>query len=143
MYTAAVYGYQTSCMQPSSFALSLICLLRAFATAASITHEARQRAQVGVSSNAAMPAGARRLQEATDAAALDALCGEPIARANLRYCTALLRTLARCRADFGRFTLRCSRTGATACSTSLAEIRNGRCGAHPSAVQGLRSQSTT
>ena len=79
-------------------------------------------------------AGFERLVSAADAAALDARCKTPIARTNKSFCAALLRTLARCRARFGRFTLRCSRTGATACSTSLAEIRDGHCGASCSAT---------
>ena len=67
--------------------------------------------------------------DATDAAVLDGRCGPPVAPADRKYCSALTRTLARCRHSFGRFTLRCSHTTATACSTSLAQIRGGRCGA--------------
>jgi len=68
--------------------------------------------------------------DAADAAALDASrCQQPVSAANARYCEALFRTLDRCRHRFGRFTLRCSHTGATACSTGLAQIQGGRCGA--------------
>jgi hypothetical protein len=75
------------------------------------------------------PAGAHHMLAASDDDAVDARCRDPIARADQRYCTYLLRTLARCRMRIGRLTLRCSRAGATACSTSLAQIRDGRCGA--------------
>ena len=67
--------------------------------------------------------------DAADAAALDDRCRHPIAPANAKYCAALFRTLERCRHLFGRFTLRCTHERATACSTSLAEIRRGRCSA--------------
>lgn len=80
--------------------------------------------------DAVQAATARQLLATSDAAALDARCGQPIAPADQKYCGALLRTLTRCRHNFGRFALRCSRTGATACSTSLAEIRGGHCSAH-------------
>ena len=71
----------------------------------------------------------RQLLANTDAAAIDARCRQPIAPADRKYCTALLRTLERCRRRFGRFTLRCNDKGATACSTSLAEIQRGHCSA--------------
>ena len=75
-------------------------------------------------------AAGRQLLAAEDAAAaLDYRCRQPIRAANMRHCAALLRTLAHCRRRFGRFTLRCSDTGATACSTSLAQILHGRCSA--------------
>ena len=86
-------------------------------------------AQVAIASTTMRLGAARRLLTAADTVALHARCRQPIVRADLRYCTALLRTLARCRRHFGRFTLRCGRTGATACSTGLAEIRDGHCGA--------------
>ncbi len=64
----------------------------------------------------------------------DYRCRAPIARADAKYCAALFRTLARCRRLFGRFTLRCTDRGATACSTSLAQIQGGRCGAQRSCL---------
>ena len=66
---------------------------------------------------------------AADAAAADYRCRDPIAPSNQKYCAALFRTLDRCRRLFGRFALRCNDRGATACSTSLAQIRNGHCSA--------------
>ncbi len=73
----------------------------------------------------------RRILAAEDAAALDAAnrCLQPISPHNAKYCASLFRKLDHCRHVFGRFTLRCSRSSATACSTSLAEIQGGRCGA--------------
>ena len=68
--------------------------------------------------------------DATDAASLDAnRCLQPTSPHNAKYCASLFRKLDRCRHVFGRFTLRCSSSSATACSTSLAQIRDGRCGA--------------
>ena len=75
------------------------------------------------------PATTRQLLGISDAAALDYRCREPIAPSNANYCATLLRKLERCRRQFGRFTLRCNNRGATACSTSLAEIQRGRCSA--------------
>ena len=78
------------------------------------------------------PKSARQLlavEDAADAAATEYRCREPIAPVNAKYCTALFRTLDRCRRVFGRFTLRCDDSGATACSTSLAVIRGGHCSA--------------
>ena len=72
---------------------------------------------------------ARQLIETGDAAVPEYRCRNPIAPANEKYCAALFRTLDRCRRLFGRFTLRCTDKGATACSTSLAQIRRGRCSA--------------
>ena len=69
-------------------------------------------------------------EDAAGAAATEFRCREPIAPANAKYCAALFRTLDRCRRLFGRFTLRCNDSGATACSTSLAVIRSGHCSAH-------------
>ncbi len=72
----------------------------------------------------------RQILAIEDAAALDAnRCVQPISAHNAKYCASLFRTLQRCRHVFGRFTLRCSRSSATACSTSLAQIQGGRCGA--------------
>ena len=79
-----------------------------------------------------LPATARQLlaaEDALDATATEYRCREPIAPGNQKYCAALFRTLDRCRRLFGRFTLRCNVDGATACSTSLAQIRGGRCSA--------------
>ena len=67
--------------------------------------------------------------ELLDAAAHDYLCRHPIAPSNRKHCAALFRTLDRCRRLFGRFTLRCTDKGATACSTSLAQVQRGRCSA--------------
>ncbi len=66
---------------------------------------------------------------AADAVAPDYRCREPIAPSSQKYCAALFRTLGRCRRLFGRFALRCNDKGATACSTSLAQIRRGHCSA--------------
>ena len=82
--------------------------------------------------DAVQPATSRQLLAAadtSDAAAAEYRCREPIAPANAKYCAALFRTLDRCRRLFGRFTLRCNDSGATACSTRLALIRSGRCSA--------------
>ena len=67
--------------------------------------------------------------DASDATALSTRCKQPITPASQKYCAALFRTLERCWRSFGRFTLRCTGRGATACSTSLAQIQGGRCGA--------------
>ncbi len=89
----------------------------------------------------------QRTESADAAEAADYRCRDPIAPANAKYCAALFRTLDRCRRLFGRFTLRCNDNGATACSTSLAQIRSGRCSAfqasldHPS-VLGYTSFSS-
>ena len=80
--------------------------------------------------DAAQVTNGRQLLAVEDAEAVEYRCRDPIAPANEKYCEALFRTLNRCRRQFGRFTLRCTPNGATACSTSLAQIRNGRCSAH-------------
>ncbi len=74
---------------------------------------------------------ARQLLAAADTAVTDARCRLPIAAGNKKYCAALIRTLERCRRLYGRFTLRCNAKGATACSTSLAQIKGRHCGASP------------
>ena len=64
-----------------------------------------------------------------DAALLDARCRQPTGLVNEILCAALARTLEGCQQRFGAFTLRCSNSGATACSSSMAVIQHGRCGA--------------
>ena len=61
-------------------------------------------AQVG--EDAAQSATGRRLLAIEDSP--DYRCRAPVAPADKKYCAALLRTLARCRRLFGRFTLRCN-----------------------------------
>ena len=91
-----------------------------------------------------MQATTRQILAAADAAALDAdRCQQPSAPADTRYCASLLRKLNRCRHVFGRFTLRCSRTAATACSTSLAQIHGDRCGAASMSTHTFERQSST
>ena len=86
----------------------------------------------------------RHLLAATDTAlaALSGRCHQPIPAANRKYCAALLRTLERCRRRFGRFTLRCNKKAATACSTRLAQIQRGRCGARRPHALELCSRSS-
>ena len=68
-----------------------------------------------------------------DPALLDKRCDRPRSLLDKIYCAALLRTLESCQRRFGPFTLRCCDNGATACSTDLAVILHGRCGACHSA----------
>ena len=77
------------------------------------------------------PAGFRMQQflASADPSLLSDHCWHPVIPFYRPYCAALAQTLVSCQQRFGLFTLRCSRNAATACSTSLATIQQGHCGA--------------